>query len=81
MLRASVFAVAMALVACSNTERWQGRVYSSKAPHTDFIPVGDFATLQECRDAGTSLVNHMRLGQNGAASRDYFEGKTVCTKV
>jgi hypothetical protein len=72
---------AMTLVACSNVDQWEGRVYSGKGGATDFIPVGIFTTLEECRDAGTTLIKRMQQGRNGQASQDYSQGRTVCTKL
>lgn len=39
----------LALSSCGNSTPWQGWVYPDKDDLTDYIPMGSFSSLEECR--------------------------------
>ena len=80
MSKLCIISAALMLTACQGPAQRQGRVYSNLEPKSDFIPLGNFANEMKCQEAGRKLVDHMKLGRNGEASRRYANGKVVCTR-
>jgi hypothetical protein len=67
-----LFYVSIILTGCS--DRWQGRVYLNKQNLTNYRNIGEFSSLEECRDAS---LNYLR-GIKALATGDYECGKN-CT--
>lgn len=55
---------------------WQGWVYPDENNLTDDIPIGRFATLQDCRATATQLVR--RLGERRDENGDEITGDYEC---
>ncbi len=67
--------VALTVTGCSQ-DRWEGYVYPNQQDLTRHLYVGEFESLEACRDAATA-----KLDELGALSRgDYECGKNCRTE-
>ncbi|MBA2919543.1 hypothetical protein [Sphingomonas sp. CGMCC 1.13658] len=52
---------AAGLAGCSENPDWKGWVYPNKSDLTRDIPIGAFATLEECRNSARPLLANFNL--------------------
>ena len=64
--------LSITLTGCS--DRWQGKVYLNKQNLTNYRIIGEFSSLEECRDASLNYLRGIKALDTG----DYECGKN-CT--
>lgn len=74
-MRLATVLLLLSLSACDQA-KWQGWVYPSASDLTDDIPIGKFATLEECRASAKAVL--LRTQEHLDEDREPIKGDYEC---
>jgi hypothetical protein len=68
---------ALALAGCEQAS-WKGWVYPNGAVLTDDIPIGKYASLEECRQSARNILKRLNTYENGETVQGDYECGFKC---